>query len=537
MTLLRGSRSIGERSLLLACAVCASLAAQSPGEGLRLFGGLQATDAHLVDGAGRIVHSWYSTYEAVSLQLAPDGTLFRSINTVGEGGGVTGGIQQLALDGTVLWEYRLDSNGLVMHHDFALMPNGHVLLIVWERIDAAVAEAHGRDPSSLVGQYFQPDRVVEVVPTGRIGGVVVWQWRVFDHLVQDFDPTKLDYGPVAEHPELIDVNVPADCSVDWNHMNGIDYDPIHDWVIVSVPRQNEIWIIDHGTTTAEAASHAGGRQGMGGDLLYRWGNPAMYRAGTAADQQLHFQHSPHVISPGRPGAGHLLVFDNQDPMGSRVVELVLPIDQHGHLRMEPNGTFGPAMPVWQYRDLAIRSAIMSSCERLPNGNTLICAGARGLIREVDAAGTKVLDFAAGTMVFQARYHETFLFPGAAGLSRANGGSVQLDLIAGSAQSGRTFVVLGSLTGTVPGTTLLGRHLPLNVDDYTAYMASPGAALYSGTVGVLDGDGRASASFRAWPGLLPPAAVGLTIHHAFGVLDSGGTALTLTSNAVPLTILP
>jgi hypothetical protein len=37
-----------------------------------------------------------------------------------------------------------------------------------------------------------------------------------------------------------------------------------------------LWVIDHQTTTAQAASHTGGRYNKGGDLLYRWGNPQTY---------------------------------------------------------------------------------------------------------------------------------------------------------------------------------------------------------------------------------------------------------------------
>jgi len=40
----------------------------------------------------------------------------------------------------------------------------------------------------------------------------------------------------------------------------------------------------HSTTRAEAAGHTGRRSGKGGDLLYCWGNPRTYRAGTKADQ-------------------------------------------------------------------------------------------------------------------------------------------------------------------------------------------------------------------------------------------------------------
>ena len=48
--------------------------------------------------------------------------------------------------------------------------------------------------------------LLEVRPTYPIGGVVVWQWDVWDHLIQDFDPTKHNYGDVAAHSERVDLN-------------------------------------------------------------------------------------------------------------------------------------------------------------------------------------------------------------------------------------------------------------------------------------------------------------------------------------------
>ena len=184
-----------------------------------------------------------------------------------------------------------------------------------------------------------PDSLVEIKPTGKTTGEVVWEWHLWDHLVQDFDKSKANFGNVAEHPELVNINYgedelpsviaatarrktsprrmatpaanrPPRIDPDFTHFNGVAYNPDLDQIAVSVWAFSEFWIIDHGTTTAQAAGHTGGRRGRGGDLLYRWGNPRAYRAGTKADRKLFRQHNAHWIPRGLPGAGHLLLFNN-----------------------------------------------------------------------------------------------------------------------------------------------------------------------------------------------------------------------------------
>src|SRR5262249_113935 len=149
----------------------------------------------------------------------------------------------------------------------------------------------------------------------------------------------------------------------------------------SVHEFSEFWVIDHSTTTAEARGHTGGKSGKGGDLLYRWGNAAAYRAGKAADQQLFVQHNTHSISKALPGEGTILVFNNgsRRPGGnySSIDEIVPPLGADGKYILQPGAAFGPEKPVWSYtapKKTDFYAYFISSAQRVGNGNTFICAG-------------------------------------------------------------------------------------------------------------------------------------------------------------------
>jgi hypothetical protein len=176
----------------------------------------------------------------------------------------------------------------------------------------------------------------------------------------------------------------------------VAYNAKLDQILISVRSFNEFWILDHSTTTKEAAGHTGGRSGKGGDLLYRWGNPAAYRAGKAADQKLFAQHDASWIADGLPGAGNILVFSNGGgrPGGnySSVEEIVPAVDATGKYTQTPGGRFGPEESVWSYaapKKSDFFAPLMSGAQRLPNGNTLICTGYGGTIFEVTPKGDTV----------------------------------------------------------------------------------------------------------------------------------------------------
>ena len=176
---------------------------------------------------------------------------------------------------------------------------------------------------------------------------------------------------------------------DWTHFNSVDYNAELDQVLVSVHDFSEIWILDHSTTTSEAAGHTGGKSGKGGDLLYRWGNPRVYRAGTVADQKLFAQHNAHWIPRGLPGEGHVLIFNNgpRRPDGpySSVDEIIPPVDEKGRYPLKEGSACGPEKAYWSYsapKKSDFYSSFISGAHRLPNGNTQICSGANGTVFEV-----------------------------------------------------------------------------------------------------------------------------------------------------------
>jgi hypothetical protein len=413
--------------------------------GYTLFAPLNSTTTYLVDLKGEVVHKWPSRYEpGQAVYLLEDGSLLRTArepdNRHFGGGGIGGRVQRLAPDGSVQWEFVYADEKHCLHHDLRPLPNGHVLMIAWEKKSREDALAAGRDPEQIAGTEVWPDCIIEVEPQGARGGKIVWEWHIWDHLVQDFDKNKPNYGAVAEHPELIDLNFREsrpwetpeeirrlralgyvgggepdngpnganppppgpgglDLRADWCHTNTVAYNTQLDQIALSVHNFNEIWIIDHSTTAAEAAGHSGGRQGRGGDLLYRWGNPRAYGAGEPKDQQLFAQHDVRWIPDGRPGAGHLTVFNNgtgrPDGAYSSVVEIVPPVDERGRYTRASGQPFGPAKPCWEYTAadrVEFFSAAISGAERLPNGNTLVCSGEQGRIFEIDRGGKTVWEY-------------------------------------------------------------------------------------------------------------------------------------------------
>jgi Arylsulfotransferase (ASST)/Dockerin type I domain len=369
-------------------------------EGYTLFAPMSSTTTYLIDIYGRIVHSWESEYTPNnSVYLLENGNLLRSARIPGEGN-TTGGVQEIAWDGTILWEFQYSGEDYFQHHDIEILPNGNILMIVRETKTYEEAIQAGRDPSLMDHSTLSPESVIEVEPFGTDSANIVWEWHIWDHLIQDYDSTKDNYAVVADHPELLNINFALHGKSNWNHINGIDYNRDFDQIMLSCRHLNEIWVLDHSTTTLDAASHTGGQSGMGGDFLFRWGNPQSYHAGNSGNQKLYAQHDAHWIENGLPGAGNVLVFNNGNgrPEGnfSSVEEFVPPVDSLGYYQIPEHGhPFGPENTVWSYQANTpedFYSSFISGSQRMINTNTLICSGGNGKLFEVTSEGEIVWEY-------------------------------------------------------------------------------------------------------------------------------------------------
>jgi len=395
--------------------------------GYTLIAPLQSKTINLVDLDGKVVHRWKTGFAAGCEYFLDDGNILRCskepIQTRFNAGGQAGRLQEIDWDGKVVWDWTYASQEHMQHHDLVRTPHGTILIVAseWKSRDDCIAA--GRHPAQVSKDGMLLDTILEIEPAKPDGAEVIWEWHAFDHLIQDFDAEADKHGNVAEHPELIDFNfdlriAPAGdakiadmkklgyiavaakpTNADWLHINAIDYDLDLDQIVVSSPHMSEIWILDHSTTSDEAAGHTGGQSGHGGDLLYRYGNPKNYGAGDAADQRFFSQHHVHWIAKGLPGAGHLLVFNNGEgrPDGnySSVIEFEPPKKGEHDYVLESLAPAGPEKYVWEYKSPDPKdffSSFISGAQRLSNGNTLVCEGARGRVFEVTPDGKIVWDF-------------------------------------------------------------------------------------------------------------------------------------------------
>jgi len=370
-------------------------------EGYTLIPPKSSSQTYLIRNDGQVVNEWTSQWgPGESAYLLPNGHLLRACvaKEKGELKGPGGGVQEFDWEGNLLWEYFLANDDYLMHHDIEPLPNGNVLALVIERKMPDEMTQAGFNPNlTMRRDHMGADCVFEIEKMGTKEACVVWEWHVWDHIAQNVYPTKDNYienatdYPGRIRPKTEEGGIPYS----WNHLNSIDYNAELDQIILSARAQNEIWILDHNITTEEAA-------GPKGDLLYRWGNRATYGQGEPGELQMGVNHNAQWIDDCCLGAGNILVFVNgtegkysQENNHSSIIEFVTPLDANGWYPMDVNGVWGPDEPIWTYADpepTTFYSHEVSGCQRMPNGNTLICAGQPGTLFEVTLEGETVWEY-------------------------------------------------------------------------------------------------------------------------------------------------
>jgi Arylsulfotransferase (ASST) len=274
-------------------------------------------------------------------------------------------------NGKIVWQWGEHAPGdaAQQHHDWSRLPNGNtlVLSILNHAIPGFVL------PRSL------DDAIYEVAPNGEI----VWRWIAADHLDE--------FGFTAESLALVrQSKLP-----DYLHLNSMKPVGPNHWfregdarfntenIIISSREANVIAIIAKQT----------------GQIVWRLGptyaaSPAGPRRLPAVIDQISGQHDPQIIPEGLPGAGNLLVFDNQGEAGYPAAELRL---RHGSRVLEIDPV--KEQIIWEYTggysdlpDWTFHSSFISDARRLPNGNTFIDEGMNGRFFQVTPAGEIVWEY-------------------------------------------------------------------------------------------------------------------------------------------------
>jgi hypothetical protein len=385
--------------------------------GYALYNKQNNNTAYLIDKDGNIAKTWNCNVPCnYAVLLKENGNIVRGGEYSGNqlnGAAVGGIVQEINPSGNVVWEYVYSNSDHCAHHDITLIGD-NVLLTAWEVKTTNELTQAGYDGAS---SDKWPTHFIEVAQNGN-GGQIVWEWHIWDHLIQDFNSSKDNYGIVANHPELIDINMiaasgggpggggPGGNSGDWFHVNGVDYNSDLDQIAFSSRHASEIYIIDHSTSINEAASHSGGNSGMGGDILYRWGNPSNYGASgsqivTAAVHDIRW-----IPDDGRPNGGFLQMFNNSGNNGNSAIDAIDTPKNGFTYNINSGSAYAPSSYTWRHNCIASASG-QSSHNRMSNGNTFVNLsggqGGAGYMYEVDQNDNVVWQYNGGGPAKAFRY--------------------------------------------------------------------------------------------------------------------------------------
>lgn len=375
--------------------------------------------SYLIDMEGYVIHNWPLGNNP---RFTEAGTLLDALGSDPEN---LNSFREVDWNGNIVWQYTENRNNYHCHDDFIKIFNpklgdSTLLYIANKDLTSGECIAKGCDASQT---YTNPqmDAVVEVDRQGK----VIWEWCFFDHVVQSmYSSITSTYGVIAGTPGRINLNMPGyPVQSNWLDCNSIDYNQDLDQIVIN-STHGEFYVIDHGNTFVanDSATSIALAAGSTGNFLYRFGDPARYNQGnppsvapnwekcSAGHKQLGASNNIQWIKSGLTGAGHFLVFNNDQTLceptsqsyiyeinaflnssGTNTGSYVNPPVAGYTVISSPNTNLMKEKKnqskqiVWKYsskNNTTFFSTTGGSAQRLPNGNNLICSSNDGHIFEI-----------------------------------------------------------------------------------------------------------------------------------------------------------
>ena len=282
-------------------------------------------------------------------------------------------------EGTTIWSVR-------QHHDWQResLPAGYYSPETTPAVEGGntliLTHADRKQPKVADGA-LEDDRLIEVSWKGDI----VWEWVASDHI------DELGFADDARKAiKAASGFNAARGTFDWLHVNSATYVGPNRWFDQGDTRfaPNNVII-----SSREASLLA--IVGRDGSIVWKLGPDFSASKELRAIRQIIGQHHAHLIPKGLPGAGNLMVFDNGGASGYGFANPIAPDGRGAFVR--PTSRVLEINPVtlelvWSYTNPRFFSTNISGAQRLPNGNTLITAGAGGRMFEVTKEGAIVWEY-------------------------------------------------------------------------------------------------------------------------------------------------
>ena len=259
----------------------------TPQSGVELLD-IPGIDIETTDLNGNVLWAYDPAFPgggANPVKLIPNGHFLMNLS-VGQPDGLNSIIREVDLSGQTIWQMTAAQLNQALaaatctgcnitvvgtHHDFALLPNGHLIVIAAvQKVETGLTGFS--NPVTVTG-----DAIIDLDQNHN----PVWVWNEFDHL------------DVNRHPYMFP---------DWTHTNAVLYSPDDGNLIISMRHQN--WLVKIDYANGKGA----------GDILWHLGYQGDFTlmGGTDPTDWFYAQHGPSFATTNTSGKFSLVLFDNGD---------------------------------------------------------------------------------------------------------------------------------------------------------------------------------------------------------------------------------